>query len=109
MIHRILQAAGFVKDTTYRHARFTGTRPGDYAVYTDDVSTDGPDGLNLIYTHDYTVEVYEATPDDALEAALEAALNAEGLRWTKQDRYWLQAEQRYQVIYEFTHIEKRRA
>lgn len=104
MIDTILTASGI----PYRRARFQKPPSGTYAVYMDDVSTDGPDGLNLIFTHDYTVEVYEPAPDDSAEAALEQAIDAAGLRWTKQDRYWLNEEQRYQVIYEFTEIEKRR-
>jgi len=102
MINQILKAAG----VTYRRTRFPKPPAGTYAVYMDDISTDGPDDRNSIFTHDYTVEVYEPTPDDATEKAIEAALNERGLQWTKQDRYWLQDEQRYQVIYEFTHISK---
>lgn len=105
MIKNILTAAGI----EFRQTRFPSPPTGTYAVYMDDVSTDGPDYQNRIYTHDYTIEVYEPTPDDAAEQAIEAAIDAAGLRWTKQDRYWLQSEQRYQVIYEFTYIEKRRA
>jgi hypothetical protein len=55
------------------------------------------------------MELYEDRPDDATETALEAAIAAEGLQYSKQDRYWLQSEQQYQVIYEFTYNEKRRA
>ncbi len=80
-----------------------------YAVYFDDATASGPDGLNWLYTHDVTVELYEPTQDAAAEAAFEAALNAQGIPWTKQARYWLRDVQRYQVIYEFTYIEKRRA
>lgn len=108
MIKTILKAAGFVENETFRKARFLSPPPGSYAVYMDDVETDGPDGLNSIKIHDYTVELYEPTPDDEIEQALEDAIDAAGLRWMKQDRYWLQDEQLYQVIYEFTHIEKRR-
>lgn len=104
MINHILQAAGI----EYRRTRFLKPPAGTYAVYMDDVSTDGPDGINRIYTHSYTVELYEPTPDDAAEAALESAIDAAGLTWEKQDRYWLPDEQRYQVIYEFNYIEKRR-
>ena len=103
-IDDILTASG----VQYRRSRFPKPPDETYAVYTDDVSTDGPDGINRIYTHDYTVEVYEPTPDDVAEAAIEAAIDAAGLTWTKQDRYWLQDEQRYQVIYEFSSIKKRR-
>ena len=105
MVNKILTAAGL----QYRKTRFPKPPAETYAVYTDDISTDGPDGLNRIYTHDVTVEFYEPAPDDTIEAAVEAAINAQGLPWTKQDRYWLQDSQRYQVIYEFSFIEKRRA
>lgn len=104
MIEKILTAAG----VKFKRTRFPKPPATTYAVYMDDQSTDGPDGINAVITHDYTVEVYEPTPDDATEAAIEEALNAAGLRWTKQDRYWLQDVQRYQVIYEFIYIEKRR-
>lgn len=102
MIKDILTAAGL----PFHRSRFLQPPAETYAVYMDDVSTDGPDGVNRIFYHDITVEVYEPTPDDDAEAAIEAAINAQGLKWTKQDRYWLREEQRYQVIYEFSYITK---
>lgn len=108
MIKTILKAAGFVENETFRKARFLSPPPGSYAVYMDDIDTDGPDGLNNLKIHDYTVELYEPTPDDEIEQALEDAIDAAGLRWSKQDRIWLQEEQLYQVIYEFKYLEKRR-
>ena len=104
MVKDILNAAGIA----FRRARFSSPPATTYAVFFDDIATDGPDGINRIFIHDYTVEVYEPTPDDAAEAAIEAALDERGIPWTKQARYWLPDEQRYQVIYEFTYIEKRR-
>ena len=102
MINEILTAAG----VKFRKSRFLQPPTGTYAVYMDDISADGPDGVNRIFTHDITVEVYEPKPDDATEDAIEAQLNARGIAWTKQDRYWLREEQRYQVIYEFSYIVK---
>lgn len=102
MIKTILTAAGI----PFRRSRFSSPPKETYAVYTDDVTADGPDGTNRIFNHDITVEVYEPTPDDTAEAAIEAALDTQGLHWTKQDGYWLQTEQRYQVIYEFSYITK---
>jgi len=102
MTETILNAAG----VPFRRSRFLKPPAGTYAVYMDYVETDGPDGINRIFNHDVTVEVYEAKPDDKTEAAIEAALDAQGLHYTKQDRYWLQDEQRYQVIYEFSYIIK---
>ena len=105
MIKDILNKAGL----RHRRGRFIGDTSSTYAVYMDDLTTDGPDGLPWIIRHDITVELYESKPDDATEQALEAAITEAGLQWTKQDRYWLQTEQQYQVLYTFTYYEKRRA
>jgi hypothetical protein len=109
MIKEILTAAGLL----HRRGRFLRPPADTYAVWFDDVTADGADpvgspagGLPRIYHHDARVELYEAKPDDEKEAAIEAELDARGLPWTKEDRYWLQAEQRYQVIYEFSYTAK---
>lgn len=105
MVNSILTAA----DVQFRRTRFPSPPAATYAVYTDDLETNGPDtDPGRVVIHNVTVEVYEPLPDDNKEAAIEAALNAQGIPWTKQDRYWLQDVQRYQVIYEFSYVEKRR-
>ena len=104
MVKSILTAAGIQG----RRGRFTGQKPASYVVWLDDVTTDGPDGLPMVHRHDITLELYEDKPDAVAEANLEAAIAAAGLQYTKQDRYWLQSEQQYQVLYEFTYYEKRR-
>lgn len=103
MIKTIMDAAR----VPFRESRFIKPPTGTYAVFMDDMETDGPDGMNRIFTHNITLEVYEAKPDDKTETAIEDALDAQGLHYTKQARYWLQTEQRYQVIYEFTYIIKK--
>lgn len=102
MVNDILAAAGI----TRRHSRHTQPPAETYAVYFDDKEADGADGLVLMYHHDVTIELYEPTPDDETEARLENELNARGLMWSKQDRFWLQDRQRYQVVYEFSFIQK---
>ena len=106
MIKQILTAAG----VPHRPARFPDPPKGTYAVYFDDVEVDGPDrlvlGMPQIERHEVTVELYEPTQDAAAEAALEAQLIAQGLTWTKQAQYWLDAIRRYQVIYAFFYIIK---
>lgn len=102
MIDLILKALG----VPYRETQFTRAPAGDYAVYMDEVDADGPDDENRIFTHDITVELYEAKPNPTLEAALEGQLNSRGIKWSKQSRYWVTGADRYQVIYEFTYIEK---
>ena len=105
MVDKILGQAG----VKYRESRFMEKPlPDTYAVYFDDREATGTDRANCLITHNITIEVYESRPDDATEAAIESALDAHGLDWTSQARYWLSDEQRYQVIYEFTYIEKRR-
>lgn len=112
MIREILTATG----VEYAQGRFIRMPAGTHAVYFDDIEVDAPDRVELssqegpprIYTHSITVELYEPAPDDAAETAIEAELDARGIPWSKQDRYWLKDLQRYQVIYEFTYITKRR-
>ena len=105
MVTEILRRAG----VPFRQSRYTARPlPDTYAVYFDDREAGGADGINCLITHNITIEVYESKPDQVMEAAIEEALDAFGLEWTSQARYWIQEEQRYQVIYEFTYIEKRR-
>jgi hypothetical protein len=102
MINEILTPLG----VPYRETMFSRAPAGDYAVYMDDVTADGPDDENRIFTHDITVELYEAKPNPKLEQTFEGLLNSSGIKWTKQSRYWIPEAQRYQVIYEFTYITK---
>lgn len=109
MIKEILTAAGL----THAQGRFVRKPGGTYAVYFDDITSETADrgaaeAPPRIYHHDVTVEVYEPTPDDATEAAIEAELDARALPWTKQDRYWLKESQQYQVIYETNYTTKQR-
>ena len=108
MINAILTASGI----PYRQGRFLNPPASTYAVTFDDHEVSGPDvlssGASMVVRHDCMVELYEPKPDPEAEAAFEAALLSNGIAWTKQDRYWLQNTQRYQVIYEFTYHEKRR-
>lgn len=110
MIADILQAAKIPA----KESRWPDPPGVTYAIYFDEISTDAPDmvpsasGMPRIYTHDVTVELYEPSEDDKAEEAVEAALNAKGLVWDKQARYWLSNVQRYQVIYEFSYTDKRR-
>ncbi len=104
MIKELLTASGL----PYKETQWGRTPPAKtYAIYTDDVEADGPDYENRIFIHSPTIELYEPTPDPEAEAAVERELNARGLKWHKQSRYWVQDAQRYQVIYDgFSYIEK---
>lgn len=102
MLNKIIEASGI----PFRETQWTRPPAGTYGVWMDDIETDGPDGENRIFNHDITAELYEPKPDPAAEEAFEAALNAAGLHWTKQARYWLSDVQRYQVIYAFSYTIK---
>lgn len=107
MIREILTATG----VEYAQGRFIRMPEGTHAVYFDDIEVETVDPvasevMPRIYHHNVTVEVYEPTPDDASETAIEAELDARGLPWTKQDRYWLKDLQRYQIVYEFEYTSK---
>lgn len=106
MVEEILSA---VFGDKYNQTRFPVPPAGTYAVWTDDTDTDGPDDMAPMITHhDVTIEVYAPKPDPAAEAALEAAMSASGLKWSKEDRYWLTSEKLYQTVYDFSYTEKRR-
>ena len=107
MVKEILKASG----VEYAQGRFIIMPKGTHAVYFDDIETETADPVTSvemprIYHHSVTVEVYEPTPDDAIETVIEAELDARGLPWTKQDRYWLKDLQRYQIVYEFDYTSK---
>lgn len=107
MIKTILTAAG----VEHAQGRFLRMPDGTHAVYFDDIETETADPvaaaeLPRIYHHSVTVEVYEPAPDDATETAIEAELDARGLPWTKQDRYWIKDLQRYQTVYSFDYTSK---
>ena len=107
MIKDILTAAG----VEHAQGRFLRTPDGTYAVYFDDIEVETADRvadsvLPRIYHHNVSVEVYEPAPDDAIETAIEAELDARAIPWTKQDRFWLKDLKRYQVVYEFEYTTK---
>lgn len=92
----------------FRETQWVGKPPAEtYGILLDEVTAEGSDFENRIFTHDTTLELYEPKQDPEAEQAVEAWLNAEGHKWTKQSRYWLTESQRYQVIYEFSYIEKK--
>lgn len=106
MVKRVLTGAGFVEGKTFKETRFLKPPKTTYAVYMDSFTRRGADGLNLIKDHDYTIELYSYTPDPEAEARIEEILDELGLEYDKDDRYWIQEEQLYQVVYTFGFIQK---
>lgn len=106
MVKKVLTGAGFVEGKSFKETRFLKPPKTTYAVYMDSFTRRGADGLNLIKDHDYTIELYSYAPDPEAEARIEAMLDELGLEYDKDDRYWIQEEQLYQVVYTFRFIEK---
>lgn len=106
MVKLVLTSAGFVENETFKETRFVKPPKKTYAVYLDSFSRRGADGLNLIRDHTFTIELYSYQPDPYSEKRIETALDALGLEYEKEDRYWINEEQLYQTIYTFNHIEK---
>lgn len=102
MLNDILNATGI----PYKETRFIQPPKTTYAVYNDTYATRGSDFKNMLKEHDITVELYEYKPDKNAEQAIENQLDARGIEYTKQERYFIDSEQLYQVIYEFSYIEK---
>lgn len=106
MIKTILTDAGFIEGKTFKEVRFIKPPTETYAVYMDSFTARGADGLNLIKDHTYTIELYSDTPDADAEGRIEQSLNDFGFEYDKSERYWIQSEQLYQVVYDFNYIEK---
>ena len=106
MVKRVLTNAGFVENETFRETRFIKPPRVTYAIFMDSFTRRGADNLNLIKDHEYTIELYSYNPDPDAESRIEAALDALGIEFDKDDRYWIQEEQLYQVVYRFNFTEK---
>ena len=106
MVKHVLTNAGFVENVTFKETRFLKAPKSTYAIFLDSYESRGSDDLNLIKDHSYTIELYSYAPDPEAEARIEAALDALGIEYEKESRYWIDAEQIYQVVYNFDFIEK---
>ena len=106
MVKDILTEAGFVEGVTFEETQFISPPRTTYAVYFDSFTRRGADGLNLLKEHSCTIEIYSEFPDPKVEARIEEILDYYGIEYDKSDRYWIQSEQLYQVVYTFDFIEK---
>ena len=106
MVEKILTGAGLVEGKTFTETCFRVPPKTDYAVYLDDITRRGGDGINLITDHSISIELYEYKKNPNLERKIEAQFDALGVEYEKHSRYWLEKEQLYQVIYDFEYVEK---
>ena len=110
MVKKILTGAGLIENETFRETRFLRPPRSTYAVYHDSYSRGGADTTAHLNRHSVTIELYEYAPDPVAESKIEAQLNEYDPlmsdEWEKQDRYWIEGEQLYQVVYSFDYVEK---
>lgn len=106
MVKQILTGAGFVEGKTFKETRFLKPPTTTYAVYLDSFRGRGADGVNLLKEHTYTIELYSYKADPTAEAKIEEMFDTLGIEYDKSDRYWLDSELLYQVVYTFYFIEK---
>ena len=106
MVKRVLSTTRYEEGKTFKETRFLKPPKTTYAVYMDSSLRRGSADLNLIKEHSYTIELYSYTPDPEAEKRIEDALDSLAIAYEKQNRYWIQEEQLYQVIYDFDFIEK---
>lgn len=102
MLDKILKPTGL----PYKESRFLKPPKSTYIVFNDSIERRGGDTKNLLTQHDITLELYEYSPDPEAEKKIEDQLDLYAIEWIKQSRYWIQEEQLYQVIYEFSYINK---
>lgn len=102
MINEILKPTGL----PYKESRFLKPPTTSYVVYNDSIDRRGGDNINLVSQHDVTLELYEYEKDLEAEKAIEARLDELGIEYEKQARYWIAEEKLYQVVYDFTYIQK---
>ena len=106
MVKKVLTDAGFIENKTFKECRFLKPPTTTYAIYLDSYEARGADNLNMIKDHEYIIELYSSTPDPGAEHRIEASLDKFGLADEKEDRYWLESEGLYQVVYSFEYLEK---
>lgn len=102
MVEEILRNAG----VTNKECRFIKAPKTTYAVWFDSFRRRGADRRNCIYEHDSTIELYAYAPDEAAEEKIEYELDKRAVEFAKQERSWIESEQLYMTIYEFSYVSK---
>ena len=106
MVKALLTEAGFELNKTFKETRFIKPPKTSYCIYLHDFTRRGGDSVNLIKENNYTIELYTYTIDAEAEAKIEQTLDKYAIKFDKSERYWLDSEQLYQVVYTFETIDK---
>jgi hypothetical protein len=79
---------------------------GTYLVWMDSLSRRGADTVNCLSEHAISLEVYAYKIDRAAEKQVEDVLDSFAIHFERQERQWLQTEQLFLTIYDFSYTEK---
>lgn len=90
----------------YKKSRFLKPPKTTYAVYLDDQSRRGADNKNCITEHAITIEIYASKIDESVEKLIEKELDERNIFYDKQDWFYIDKELLFQLVYEFSYIEK---
>lgn len=90
----------------YKKTRFLKAPSSSYIVYLHDQVSRGADIKNLIKENDITLELYSYSQDEDSHRKIENALDERGIEYKKQSSYWIETEQIYQTVYDFSYITK---
>lgn len=93
-------------DIPYRETRFIQPPRKTYAVYQHSIDRRGADDRNMISENSLSIELYSYKPDSVAEKLIEHRLDELAMPYEKQERYWIESEQLYQVIYSLDYITK---
>lgn len=97
-VRAIITAAGL--PSAYREWKEGKAPPLPYCVYyAGRANNFAADGVVYFTAQRYTIELYTEVKEPATEAALEAALTAAGIVWTK-DEVYIESERMNEVSYE---------
>ncbi len=85
---------------------FTKPQKLPFIAILDNTDGDGDDFHTRTITHDLTVEFYTDRINVEAEAKIEAALEKQGWKYTK-DRTWISEEPMFETVYMTNFVEKR--
>ena len=79
------------------------------ASWGDEITADGSDFCNELYTHRYTAYLFQPrdAADDSAREALQSVLDANGIRFTRQPRIFYEDLQLFCTTYTFDVVERR--
>lgn len=102
MVKEILDSIGI----PYRKTRFLKAPSETFLIYFHDYESRGADLKNCIRENDITLELYSYSKDEKSELLIEQELEKRNIEYKKQSSYWIETEQMYQTVYEFSYITK---